>query len=161
MYPGYYQTAYVTNDLDRAIDQLKRTYRIEHWAINRDFTYPPLPGKSLKMACALAFLGDSQFEIIQPLSGDDAFYRTPLVGSGYQLEFHHLCICFDTAEQYHENHEHLKRLGVTLAMDMTLDMGAGLALASYADFRQTCGHYLEYVWFTQAGLDWMGSVPRN
>jgi hypothetical protein len=162
MYPGYYQNAYVTTDVDRAMEQLNRAYRIKDWAVLRDFSYAPLPGKSLKMVCALAYVGDTQFEIIQPISGDDEFYRTLFDGPGFQLKFHHYCICFDTAEQYHEHRAYLKNLGVAMPVDVTPDdMGTGLALASYADFRDILGHYLEYVWFTQAGLDWMASIPRN
>lgn len=160
MYPGYCQKAYVTTDIDHAMTLMNRAYRIKEWAVSREFSYAPLPGKSLTANLAMTNVGDTQFEIIQPISGDDDFYRNMLEGEGFQLKFHHHCILFDTQEQYQEHFAYLTSLGVYLPMVMTLDREPGLGLACYADFRDTLGHYLEYIWYTEAGMEWMETIPR-
>ncbi|MDB5970041.1 MAG: hypothetical protein JWQ90_2491 [Hydrocarboniphaga sp.] len=162
MYPGYFQTAYVTTDIDRAQEQLGRAHGIRDWYTNRRFEYAVAPGKTATIALALAYVGDSQIEIIEPMAGECAFYRTALTDTrDFQLRFHHLCQAFDTVEQYEAKFAELKGEGVDLPVQITRDMNNGLSLACYADFRHRCGHFIEYVWFSELGRSWMSSVPRN
>lgn len=162
MYPGYFQTAYVTTDLDRAVEQLSQVHGIRHWYTNRRFEYAVTASKTATIGLALAYVGDTQIEIIEPIAGECAFYRTALTGRpDFQLRFHHLCQAFDTAEQYQARFAELEREGVNLPVQITLDMNNGLSLACYADFRHRGGHFMEYVWFSELGRSWMDAVPRN
>jgi hypothetical protein len=160
-YPGYFQTAYVTNDLQRAMAQLGKGYRIRDWHGNAEFTLRTQSGASASIKVALAYVGDTQIEIIEPAGGDDGLYRDYLAGSGFQLVFHHLCKAFDTQEQYAENIDWLRREGVPLPVLLSAQESKGFGSVCYADFRETLGHYLEYVWFGEVGRAFMSAVPRN
>lgn len=162
MYPGYFQTAYVTNNRDQAMKQLGEAYGIKDWYTNPSFVCEILPGKTMEIRLALAFVGDTQIEIIEPVAGAVAFYRTALTADkSFQVKLHHLCIAFDTAEQYEAKVAELRREGVDLPCDITREMKGDMGLACYADYRHKCGHFLEYIWLNETALAWMGSVPRN
>lgn len=157
MFPGYYQTAYVTKDVDLAMTQIGSSYRIKNWYRNPEFVMATRDGKTCSFRVALAFIGDSQIEIIEPTGGDDGIYRDYLRERGSQLAFHHVCKAFDTEEQYMENLSWLKREGVNLPVLVANE----IAHACYADFREKLGHYLEFVWYTNEGKAFMKAIPRN
>lgn len=162
LFPGYYQTAYVTNDLQHATGQVGNAYGIADWLTIDGFSFPVKPSGEVVIDLALAYIGDSQIELIQPVGGNDALYRDSLRDEGgFELVFHHLCKAFDTREQFHENLADLKRRDIPIPMDNTEHPENGIALACYGDFRASLGHYLEYVWFTEAGAEWMAQVPRH
>lgn len=162
MYPGFYQTAYVTNDLALAMERVGAAYGILTWFSMSGFTFPMATGLDVSIDVALANLGDTQFELIRPAGGDDGLYRDSLSGgSAFELVFHHMCKAFETEEQFLENRDLLKRQGIAMPMDNSELPSNGIARACYGDFRGTLGHYLEYVWFTDAGRDWLREIPRN
>lgn len=162
MYPGYFQTAYVTNNLDQAMKQLGDAYGIRDWWSTRSYEGVSSNGKTITIGIALAYVGDSQIEIIEPVAGAVGYYRTALTGSEeFQVKFHHLCIAFDTAEQYEAKVAELKLEGIDIPFEINREMNSGFGFACYGDFRHKCGHFLEYVWLKEEGYAWMSSVPRN
>ncbi|KHK89804.1 hypothetical protein LK12_17925 [Novosphingobium malaysiense] len=162
MYPGFQQVAYVTNDVDAAVDSLRKAYAVEKWFRVDDFSFAMASGKDVHIQVAIANLGGTQFEIIKPVGGDDAMYRDALDDKpGFQLVFHHLCKVFDEEAQLREHRDYLKGLGVPMPMDNCDSPSNGIAFALYCDFRDTLGHYLEYAWFTDAGREWAKQIPQN
>lgn len=162
MYPGFQQIAYVTNDVGGAIERVGKAYDVKNWLRMDDFAFQMASGKDVHIEVALANLGGTQFEIIRPAGGDDAMYRDALPGgSGFEMVFHHLCKCFDTEAQFRQHRDYLKQQGIAMPMDNTELPSNGIALALYGDFRETLGHYLEYVWFTDAGREWTKQIPQN
>lgn len=162
MYPGYFQTAYVTNDLEQAMQQLGSAYGINNWYTDRNFETPILPEKTVTFRVALAYIGDTQIEIIDPVAGAFAHYKTVLTDDkSFQLKLHHMCQAFDTVEEYDAKVTELKRTGVPIPAEITREMNSSFGLACYGDFRSMCGHYLEYIWLNEAARAWMGTVPRN
>jgi hypothetical protein len=160
-FPGYYQTAYVTNDLEQAKLRAGVTYGIREW-LTTEFSFPVKPSGDVTVGVALANVGASQIELIQPTSGATAIYRDILPdGAGFHMALHHLCKGFDTKEQFLGKLADLKRQGVQLPIDISDQPGGGIALACYADFRQTLGHYLEFVWFNDVGWEWLDTIPCN
>jgi hypothetical protein len=161
LYPGFYQTAYVTNDLKEAQKRTGAAYGITDWLMMSDLAFEVKQGP-LTIDVALANVGDSQIELIQPKGGNDAMYRDYLAGGGdFRLAFHHLCKGFETEEQFFGNLAELRRLGIPIPMNNSEPRKSDIALACYGDFRASIGHYLEYVWFTETGRKLMASVPRH
>jgi len=162
MYPGCYQTAYVTNDCDQAMGHLGETYAIKYWYSNPNFVCEIRPTKTMTIRLALAFVGDTQIEIIEPVAGAVAFYRDALGdGPQFQVRFHHVCVAYDTAEQYETKVAKLRREGLDMPVDITREMRGPLGLACYVDLRHKCGHFIEHVWLSEIASAMMGSVPRN
>jgi hypothetical protein len=162
MYPGYYQIAYVTNNRDLAMKQLGEAYGIQEWYTNPRFVCEILPEKTMEIRLALTFVGDTQIEVIEPIAGAVGFYRTVLTDDkSFQVKFHHVCVAFETAEQYEAKVAELRREGLDMPVDITREMKGPLGLACYADLRHKCGHYIEYVWLSEPARAMMDSVPRN
>ena len=161
-FPGFYQVAYVSNDLDAAVDQASRTYGITEWFRMSGFAIPMASGNDGLIDVAVANLGDTQFELIAPAGGDDGIYRDCLRADGrFQVVFHHLCQAFDTEDDFRANRAVLQNRGIALPIDNTDLPPNGTVLVCYADVRDTFGHYLEYVWYTDAGRQWLDGIPRN
>jgi hypothetical protein len=160
-FPGYFQTAYVTNDIGLAMQRAGESYGIADWYRSDDLVLCTSGGGTANIKVALAYVGESQIELIEPAGGDDGLYRDYLDADGFQLRFHHICKAFETEEQYVENLSWLRKDGVTLPMAMSVEQSRGIAMACYADFRERLGHHLEFVWFTDEGRAWMGTMPRH
>ena len=86
---GFYQVAYVTNELERALQQCARTHGAHQFARLPGLRYETGPGRAAICHVALAYVGDTEIEVIQPLEGDVGFYREVLPATGFALRFHH------------------------------------------------------------------------
>lgn len=151
-----FQMAYVTDDIDAAVAQTGPLLGIERFQINRDMGIET--GQGLARAhFALAFLGDTQVEIIQPAGGADDIYRQGVRATGGGLSFHHAGMLVTEAAQWQ---------GIVAAVDRS---GADVPVRGafgdlmhylYVDRRDTLGHHLEYMWRTPAGGAIFDDVPR-
>ena len=87
---GLYQLAYATNDFEQALEQCTAIYGV------REFTKLPRininlgAGRTVVCNLALAWVGTTQLEVIQPLEGEVAIYAEGLPSSGFALKLHHL-----------------------------------------------------------------------
>jgi hypothetical protein len=159
VYPGYFQKAYVTNDLERAMRQAGIAYGIKDW-LTTEFTFPVKPAGTATIEVALANVGPSQIELIRPKGGVDTIYRDFFAsGDDFQMVFHHLCKGFDSKQQFLAEVDKLRRKGVALPIDISDESDSAIAFACYADFRDLLGHYLEFVWYNEDGLKWLEAVP--
>ncbi|HEX4376175.1 MAG TPA: hypothetical protein VHZ99_03375 [Steroidobacteraceae bacterium] len=102
---------------------------------------------------ALAFKGEVQFEIIEPLSGDIGIYQNVLPVEGYATRFHHLGRFAGSREAYDACLRNART-----HWTMPIDYGAFGGFYAYADARQDLGHYLEF--FTFPDDDFFADVPR-
>src|SRR5258708_39305846 len=88
----FFQHAYVTNDMARA----KRQFA-DRWGVHSFLEFEsaldlgtPRGIESSRMKIALAFVGNLQVELIEPVGGPGArIYQQVLPASGYKVEWHH------------------------------------------------------------------------
>jgi hypothetical protein len=135
----HYQNAYVTSDIDRAVELVQREHgltevqRID--ATNKVWTTNGEGEQTLKLAFIWA--GKLQYELIQPVGGMVSLY-SDAVRSDRLLQFHHVAMrCDDWDGRLAD----IERQGKKLALKG--EVGAIKFL--YVDARETLGHYLEYV----------------
>lgn len=137
---GQFQNAYVTPDLERATGLLRDRYGIGEFGqydLELDVTTPAGSGKAA-LKVALAWVGDIQYELIEPVSGLVDMYRDALPENGL-LRFHHICM---RSQDWDATRRELDARKLPIVCEGAT---AGTKFL-YADARDSLGHYLEYVW---------------
>ncbi|KEQ54382.1 VOC family protein [Sphingobium chlorophenolicum] len=151
-----FQMAYVTDDIDAAARKAMGSFGIGAFQINRDMAIET--GQGIATAhFALAFLGDTQIEIIQPAGGADDVYRQGIRGRGGSLSFHHAGMLVTEEAQWCAMVAAIERSGASVPVRGAF--GASMHYL-YVDRREEIGHYLEYMWRTEAGAAIFDAVPR-
>jgi hypothetical protein len=150
---GHYQNAYVTHDLQWAMDHVGQRYGLENWItfeIELDVKTPAGADKqATKVACV--WDGGLQLELIEPVSGfiDPFLPYLPQDKSDRSLRLHHVSLRRDDRS---EMQAEIERLG----LPFVCSGGIPDLVYTYLDARGTLGHYLEYVWATPAGWAMVG-----
>jgi hypothetical protein len=157
-FSGFLQVAYVTTDIEEAISLFAREHNVPDWARLPDLEIESMAGRRCKLNIALAFVGPTQLELIQPVSGDDFVYREPLPRSGFAIRHHHVAQLIETEAAFEKQREELAANGVPIVID---GQTPGAARYFYTDHRETLGHYIEHIWYTPAALAGMTQLPRN
>lgn len=148
----HYQNAYVTRDLARAVDAFQARADVRFKAGYEG----PMPVTTAAdgpgtMECKLAFLwvGDLQYEFIEPVSGAVDIYRHALPDDD-RLVFHHVAMRVPDWADF--------RARVAQQSLPVVQHGeAGPLTFLYLDARPQLGHYLEYtcmpdqMWRAQGG----------
>ena len=157
---GFFQVAYVTSDLDRACTELGALYGASQFQINRGAEIET--GSGLARAdFALAFVGEQQLEIIRPAGGADATYSNALPRGTYATRLHHFGRLITDAAQWEAVQASVLGSGLaTPVRGAFCYEGTPLMHYLYADARQQLGHYLEFMYRTEAGRDIFAQVPR-
>ncbi len=149
----YMQMGYVTNDIDCAVDAFRACHGMGPFKLMRDLDLPTGPGRSGRSHYALAFLGDLQFELIQPVAGDVDFYAQALDKDGFSLRFHHTGRFFASREAFEATQTaHGARWSIVAAGDVSEGRYC------YFDARGDFGHFLEI--FTFPDSEHLDGVPR-
>lgn len=153
---NFSQVCYVTNDLDRAVEGLKRTYGIPEFAITQNSEVQTPQGVALVNG-ALAFAGDMQIELFEPAGGHDAPYRCMLPeGSGFALRHHHFGHLIKTAEDWQRVNEVIRAKGWDTPIGGNyMDMIQYI----YVDVRHEVGHFLEFMYHNEEGMKFFAAVP--
>lgn len=155
-----WQLGYVTNDIDRAIDQLGARLGLEHTvrlpAGGAEFLKGDEPAP-FEAKFAMGARGGLIVELIEPVSGEVGFYNDALPEDGsFAIALHHLAGFIPTGE---EEWERLR--GVLAAAGMRIDYTVtipGRVRAAYVDTRAQLGHFLEVCQLEQADLDFFGGL---
>ena len=150
---GHYQNAYVTHDIDKARDLLSERYGLEDW-INFEMELPVrTPGgeRQLGVKVGCAWAGSLQIELIEPVSGAVEPYLPylPADESDFTPRFHHISLRRDN---YDDMQAEIARLG----LPFVCEGGIPDLLYTYVDGRGTFGHYVEFVWASEAGWKMIG-----
>ncbi|API58690.1 hypothetical protein BSL82_04655 [Tardibacter chloracetimidivorans] len=155
-----FQVAYVTTDIDQAIEMFRKTYGLRDMLVWRDVsidvTTPHGPGTS-RMDVAFAWIKDLMYEIVRPISGPVDFYKEHLPDDGFGLAFHHLAFEItgdrDDWNRFRDCLPSDKSIPVVGPSDYPVQF-------LYTDERPWLGHYHEYVWFGPGAQDLFKDVPR-
>ena len=147
--PGFsdaFQVAYVTRDIERAIAAFAAQHGVDRFdRVPADALELRIPPAIVSLKVAIAWIGDWQVELIQPVAGADDIYRRALPAGPDGQAMHHAGIRVrgDRAEWDRF------RAGIDETR-IALEGGRNEMRFIYVDERATLGHYLEYVWMSDA-----------
>lgn len=150
---GHYQNAYVTHDLGRAMELIADRYGVtDFMTFDPEMPVKTADGEKLqKVKVAAAWVGSLQIELIEPVSGfiDPFLAYLPADKSDAVPRFHHISLRRESLDEIRAESE---RLGLPLVCEG----GIPDLIFRYLDARSTLGHYLEYVWASEAGWEMTG-----
>lgn len=150
---GHYQNAYVTHDLDKAMELTTRRFGVKDYIVFEPdmILKTPEGDKDSSVRAALAWAGGLQIELIQPTKGWYPHYLPylPADKSDPVPRFHHIAVRRDDLDAMREE---IDKLGLPVAFEGSVP---GLVFI-YLDARQTLGHFFEYVWATPEGWKMIG-----
>lgn len=151
MLEGYhYQNAYVTRNLEKGLEAFRQRAKIDRVITYEGSTTVTTPEGSGTQTNKLAFIwvGDLQYELIQPVSGSVRVYRDALPADD-GLQFHHICMRVPDWDKF--------RAAVdTQPYPVVIEGGNDMLRFLYLDARPFLGHYLEYTWMTDERWTQMG-----
>jgi hypothetical protein len=157
---NFFQLAYVTNDLEKAISYFRDDLEVKEFArfeSTMDVVVQGVPGKA-QIKVGLARVNDTQIEIIEPVSGAVDIYRDSLPAvDGFALTFHHLgfkVLGDDT--QWQHALETMRAKGHTFSV---LGEVAPIVKFGYVDMRDKLGHFVELVQFSADLQAQMNQLP--
>ena len=155
-----FQVAYVTTDLDRATCELGALLGIPRFQVNRGAEIQTSTGPA-RADFALAFIREQQIEIIQPSGGADGVYREPLPADRFAMRLHHFGQLITDTATWEVVRASVRASGLpTPVSGVFCREGVPLMHYLYADTRPLLGHYLEFMYRTEAGRDIFNQVPR-
>jgi Glyoxalase/Bleomycin resistance protein/Dioxygenase superfamily len=142
----YSQLAYVTNDLDRALAVWRDHFDVPSFHV---FTND-MPGLEsslpFQLKIALANVGGTEIELIEPLNGTAPLHAEPLPADGsFSIRFHHVAMRIDGGLAEFE--AHMASLDPVRHPVVWSGRFADMMRYAYTDERRTLGHYVEHVWF--------------
>ena len=156
MFKNVFQIAYVTTDLERAIAVFRDQQGVAEIAVFEDFTLDVAGGRDAVINVGLAYVGDVQLEIIEPVTGDVDLYRTWLPDE-FAVRHHHFCHRLDSVAELEAVQGRYEQSGVTIPLAASL----GETRLFYADTTSLLDHYQEYAWIAPESEEFMASLPRN
>lgn len=136
---NHYQNAYITRDLDRAIEVFRTQHGFDafrSFEISYELKLRGTVGTaSIKLA--LGWIGNLQYELIQPVSGLVDIYTAELRDASV-MQFHHVAMRVLDWDGFRADVDRLK-------LAVVMEGGTpGLTQWLYIDARETVGHYIEY-----------------
>jgi len=145
---AFRQTAWVTNDMDAAIDMFARDYGAANWYRAQNRSLQTGPGEFALTHIALARRGGTELELIQPLGGADRVYAhgLKLRQDGFQVCFHHICYMLPTREALERVRQAAEARGRAIVLSGSSEAGTAYF---YTDDRHALGHYVEYIYCPQ------------
>jgi catechol 2,3-dioxygenase-like lactoylglutathione lyase family enzyme len=156
VFKNIFQIAYVTNDLQRAVDLFRSEQGVEEIATFEDFTLDVKGGGTAVINVGLAYVGETQLEIIEPVSGQVDVYRSWLP-TDFAVRHHHFCSRLDSVEELDALEAKYEAAGYPIALTASL----GATRLFYADTTALLDHYQEYAWLDSESEKFMATLPRN
>jgi hypothetical protein len=138
----HYQNAYVTRDIGKWVDEFKARAKIDRLITYEGSTSVVTTSGPGIQSTKLAFIwvGDLQYELIQPVSGAVDLYRDALPADE-GLVFHHICMRIPAWEPFRARVDQQP-------YPVVLEGGNEALRFLYLDARKFLGHFLEYTWMT-------------
>lgn len=154
---GLYQLAYATNDFEQALEQCAAIHGVREFVRLPRININLGSGRTAVCSLALAWVGTTQLEVVQPHEGEIAVYAEGLPSAGFGLKLHHLARLHATREDVEAQIAKYRSEGRALPIDAE---EPGWSRYCYADFRRELGHYIEHAWFAPRALEWQAGLPR-
>jgi hypothetical protein len=152
----HHQIAYVTNDMDRALNVFSKDYGVARFYPLLTGAEPPRPD-GLHLKVGLANVNGTEVELIQPLGETRNLYSDALPADGrFTLELHHLCIRIaGNLEDWQRHRASIDEKAHPIALEGAY--GDYLRVL-YTDERDRLGHYLEHLWMSPFVLEKMAEL---
>ncbi len=146
----HYQNAYVTRDIGKAIEAFRTRAGVTDVMTYEGAIDVWTPQGSGLQTTKLAFIwiGDLQYELIEPVSEPSGIYSDALP-PGYEMKFHHIAMRVSDWDAFRAKVD-------KQAYPVVLEGDTGALKFLYLDARDFLGHYLEYVWATSERWTQMG-----
>jgi hypothetical protein len=150
---GHFQNAYVTHDLDRAMELTGPSLGLRDFRVFDAGMLLKTPSgeKASTVRVALAWTGGLQIELIQPVSGYLDPYLSVLPDDPKDAvpRFHHIAVRRDGLAE-------MRREVENLGLPRSFESGGPGLTCLFLDARQRLGHYFEFVFATSAGWQMLG-----
>ena len=150
----FFQVAYVTRDLDRAVQTFQQQYGIRSFHFQRGNRIDEHTTQDF----ALAWLGDVMVELIQPFGNGSSFYEVMLGPEQMGTRLHHFGHLVPSRTEWDRLTEQLDRDGAHIPLQGSVE---GFLSYLYVDARAHTGHFLEYILCEPAGQAFFDAVPRS
>ena len=156
---GHTQNAYVTHDLDRAVELVGNRFGIEKFDhFEPDMMVHTLSGPQPMVNRVASFwAGGLNVEMIEPVSGYIEHYTCmlPEDPKDATLRFHHISLRRDDEA---EMRAEIARLGLPLAFEGPLSIKEAIPnlVFVYLDGREALGHYVEFTWKSPEAWQFVG-----
>lgn len=156
---GHFQNAYVTHNLDKAIEIFSNQYGIERFdRFDPDMIVKTTAGeKPLCVRVASFWVGGLNIEVIEPVSGyvDHYVSMLPANRSDAVPRPHHLSFRRDDQQSMRDD---IAKLRLPLAFEGPLSIKNPIPnlIFVYLDARATLGHYIELTWKSREGWALVG-----
>jgi hypothetical protein len=141
---GYhYQNAYVTRDVDKGVEEFRKRAKVDRVLIFEGSTPVKTPEGAGMQTSKLAFIwvGDLQYELIQPVAGAVQVFADALPADD-SLRFHHICMRVADWDTFRARVNEQP-------YPVVLEGGNEMLRFLYLDARPLLGHYVEYTWMTE------------
>ncbi|RSU74846.1 hypothetical protein BRX37_12045 [Sphingomonas sp. S-NIH.Pt3_0716] len=149
----HFQIAYATNDIDRAQAILADRYGIGAF---RRLEGPLAAGGQIRVE--LAWVGPVMYELLTASGPGSAIYMDRLApGDVFQMRHHHLGYLIHDAAQWQALLARAQADGLPVPH---VSHNPGFMDSCFVDAPEL-GHYLEYIFPTQAGIDFFAAVPAT
>jgi len=140
------QNAYVTNDLDRAMQIWRDQFDVPSFHVFANDAPGLEASPHYEMRIALALVGGVEIELIEPVSGKAPMHAEVLPEDGsFAMRFHHVAMRVDGALADFE--AHMASLDPQRHPVIWSGALGDMMRYAYTDERATLGHYVEHVWF--------------
>ncbi len=156
---GHMQNAYVTHNLDKAMELVSDRFGIEKFdRFDPDMTVNTPGGEQpLVTRVASFWAGGLNIEIIEPVSGYIEPYLNMLPADPGDAvpRFHHISLRRDDEPAMREE---IAKLGLPLAFEGPLSIKGEIPslVFVYLDGRQVLGHYVEFTWKSPEAWQYVG-----
>jgi hypothetical protein len=134
----HYQNGYVTRNLEKWVDTFQKRAQIDHIvrAEGDNELLTPNGPATLTVKIAKLWMGDMQFELIQPVAGNVAIFSDVLPADD-SLQFHHICM---RVLDWDDFRQRVDRQPYPVVLEGNEEPVQFL----YLDTRAFLGHYVEY-----------------
>lgn len=138
MFEGHhFQNAYITRDLAKHAERLNGLGVREHLRTEADMEVKSRHGTArLHNKIYFGWVGDMQYELIEPLHDDVGIYADVLPADD-SLLFHHICMRLPDWDSFRSQIDEQR---------LVMEAGHDKLRFCYLDARDICGHYLEFNW---------------
>jgi hypothetical protein len=154
---NFVQFGYVTNDIDAAIASLSASCGVARWRRGNDIRLRVRADTHCTIKAALAYVGPTMIELIQPIDGDMSLYGTAVPGDEPgSIKLHHLAYGVTSAAEWDRlvHAVEKQQVKVTKVDDPDLPLRT-----LYVDFG--FGHHCEFLLLDAAGKKLFATVPQN
>jgi Glyoxalase/Bleomycin resistance protein/Dioxygenase superfamily len=152
-----FQTAYVTTDMDRAIDVFKDRYGAGQYRRLDAHTYTSEAGAKMTLEIALGWVGDAMIELIRPIAQDVSIFMDWLPAQGFGLRLHHIGFRLHSLQEWQDMQAETNARGHRVALSMASPSSRTL----YIDTAAELGHYVEYLYYSDVPNSNLSKIPQN